>query len=348
MKDGVGCNAGHYLPAEMAGKIVPDEHIHEHATCFNVKDRGLVVLSSCGHVGIVNSAKQAQEVSGVKKIHALAGGFHLGPAPGDYLNQVIAEIKALDPDVIIRCIAAATISSAPCASRCRTSCWSRRPAAPDVPAPDRAVSGHSCSPLRSAAASWPRRQLAAVAPRGGAAECVRVDGRGDVEQGAIGGSFSLVDHNGQRRTNDNFRGKLLLVTFGFTFCADVCPIDLQSMATTLTGSVRPATKYSRCSSPSIRKRTPPRNSKAMWRCSIEADRVDRHCHRDQAGGTRLQGLLCQDRAGKSATAPRSTHTGFVFLVGKDGQYLGFSAAGHLRRPDGRGDPALRGNAVAER
>jgi 7,8-dihydropterin-6-yl-methyl-4-(beta-D-ribofuranosyl)aminobenzene 5'-phosphate synthase len=101
MKDGVGCNAGHYLPAEMAGKIVPDEHIHEHATCFNVKDRGLVVLSSCGHVGIVNSAKQAQEVSGVKKIHALAGGFHLGPAPAEYLNQVIAEIKALDPDVII-------------------------------------------------------------------------------------------------------------------------------------------------------------------------------------------------------------------------------------------------------
>jgi 7,8-dihydropterin-6-yl-methyl-4-(beta-D-ribofuranosyl)aminobenzene 5'-phosphate synthase len=86
MKDGIGCNAGHYLPAEMAGKIVPDEHLHEHATCFNVKDRGLVVLSSCGHVGIVNSAKQAQEVSGVQKVHALVGGFHLGPAPADYLN----------------------------------------------------------------------------------------------------------------------------------------------------------------------------------------------------------------------------------------------------------------------
>src|SRR5262249_54445450 len=59
MKDGLGCNAGHYLPAEMLGKIMPDEHIHEHATCFNVKDRGLVVISSCGHVGIVNSARQA-------------------------------------------------------------------------------------------------------------------------------------------------------------------------------------------------------------------------------------------------------------------------------------------------
>jgi hypothetical protein len=39
LKDGAGCNASHYLPAELEGKIVPDEHIHEHATCFNLKDK---------------------------------------------------------------------------------------------------------------------------------------------------------------------------------------------------------------------------------------------------------------------------------------------------------------------
>ena len=101
MKDGLGCDAGHYTSAELLGKTVPDEHIHEHATCFNVKDRGLVVISSCGHVGIVNSVRQAQEVSGVQKVHAILGGFHLGPAPADYLNQVVAEIKKLEPDVVI-------------------------------------------------------------------------------------------------------------------------------------------------------------------------------------------------------------------------------------------------------
>ena len=37
----------------------------------------------------------------MQKVHALMGGFHLGPAPDDYLKQVVAEIKALDPDVII-------------------------------------------------------------------------------------------------------------------------------------------------------------------------------------------------------------------------------------------------------
>ncbi len=101
IKDGLGCNTSHYLPAEMDGKIVPDEHIHEHATCFNVRDMGLVVISSCGHVGIVNSVKQAQEVSGIQKIHAIVGGFHLGPAPKDYLTEVVAEIKKLDPDVVV-------------------------------------------------------------------------------------------------------------------------------------------------------------------------------------------------------------------------------------------------------
>ncbi|QCI65767.1 MBL fold metallo-hydrolase [Phreatobacter stygius] len=101
VKDQLGCNIAHYLPAEMEGKIVPDQHLHEHATCFNVRDRGLVVISSCGHSGIVNSVRQAQAVSGVDKVHAIVGGFHLGPAPADYLKVVVAEIGKLNPDVLI-------------------------------------------------------------------------------------------------------------------------------------------------------------------------------------------------------------------------------------------------------
>ena len=100
-KDGPACDYGHYTAAELQGKIVPDEHVHEHATCFNIRGKGLVVISSCGHVGIVNSVRQAQEVSGVQKIHAIVGGFHLGPAPADYLKQIVAEVKKLEPDVVI-------------------------------------------------------------------------------------------------------------------------------------------------------------------------------------------------------------------------------------------------------
>lgn len=98
--DGVGCD----IPSENAkagGKPVQDQHIHEHGTCFNVKDRGLVVVSSCGHAGIVNTARQAMEVSGVKKLHAALGGFHLFPAPEDYIRKTISELKSMDADVII-------------------------------------------------------------------------------------------------------------------------------------------------------------------------------------------------------------------------------------------------------
>ena len=100
-KESASCDYGHYTAAELQGKPAPDEHVHEHATCFNVRGKGLVVISSCGHAGIVNSVRQAQEVSGIQKVHAIVGGFHLGPAPMDYLKQVLAEIKKLEPDVLI-------------------------------------------------------------------------------------------------------------------------------------------------------------------------------------------------------------------------------------------------------
>jgi hypothetical protein len=60
-----------------------------------------VVITSCGHVGILNTIRQAQEVSGIKQLHALIGGFHLGPARPDYTDQVVSELKAFEPDVVV-------------------------------------------------------------------------------------------------------------------------------------------------------------------------------------------------------------------------------------------------------
>ena len=45
----------------------------------------------------------------------------------------------------------------------------------------------------------------------------------------IGGPFALIDHLGKRRTDADFRGKLMLVYFGFSYCPDICPTDLQQM-----------------------------------------------------------------------------------------------------------------------
>jgi cytochrome oxidase Cu insertion factor (SCO1/SenC/PrrC family) len=49
------------------------------------------------------------------------------------------------------------------------------------------------------------------------------------EREPIGGPFALTDQNGVRRTDADFRGKLMLVYFGFTYCPDICPTDLQAI-----------------------------------------------------------------------------------------------------------------------
>jgi protein SCO1/2 len=49
----------------------------------------------------------------------------------------------------------------------------------------------------------------------------------------VGGSFDLIDHTGKPRTDTDFRGQLLLVYFGYTYCPDQCPTDLQAIAQAL-------------------------------------------------------------------------------------------------------------------
>ncbi|MGB3719516.1 MAG: SCO family protein [Proteobacteria bacterium] len=54
-----------------------------------------------------------------------------------------------------------------------------------------------------------------------------------VGKASVGGPFTLTDHTGRRVTDKDFRGKYMLVYFGFTFCPDVCPTGLQVMAAAL-------------------------------------------------------------------------------------------------------------------
>ena len=49
------------------------------------------------------------------------------------------------------------------------------------------------------------------------------------EPPTVGGPFSLTDHNGRAVTDADFRGKYMLVFFGYTYCPDVCPTELQVM-----------------------------------------------------------------------------------------------------------------------
>lgn len=101
MRDHAGCDAGHFTAAETAGHLVPNQHWNEHATCYNLRGRGLVVISSCGHAGIINSVREAQRVSGISKVHAIIGGFHLYPAQTAYVSEVVRGIQELQPDLLI-------------------------------------------------------------------------------------------------------------------------------------------------------------------------------------------------------------------------------------------------------
>ena len=59
---------------------------------------------------------------------------------------------------------------------------------------------------------------------------VRFEGKGPA---LIGGPFSLTSHTGKPTTNEDFKGRYMLVYFGYSFCPDICPTDLQKITRSL-------------------------------------------------------------------------------------------------------------------
>ncbi len=50
-----------------------------------------------------------------------------------------------------------------------------------------------------------------------------------LEGARLGGAFTLTDQNGRQVSDTMFAGKYRLIYFGFTYCPDVCPVDLQNI-----------------------------------------------------------------------------------------------------------------------
>ena len=89
------------LMVKKGDKMERDYFSGEQSLMFNVKGKGLVVLSSCAHSGIVNTVKHAQKVTGIDKVHTVIGGFHLTGAKPEVIQRTIADIKAVAPDYIV-------------------------------------------------------------------------------------------------------------------------------------------------------------------------------------------------------------------------------------------------------
>ena len=84
------------------GKEKCDPIEDDTAIVVKVKGKGLVVLSGCAHSGMVNTVNYARELTGVDKIYAVMGGFHLtGPAMAPVIEPTIKALKEINPDYIV-------------------------------------------------------------------------------------------------------------------------------------------------------------------------------------------------------------------------------------------------------
>jgi len=142
-------------------------------------------------------------------------------------------------------------------------------------------------------------------------------------RGPIGGPFALIDHTGKLRTDEDFRGKLLLIYFGYSYCPDVCPTDLQQIGLALEqlGAASEAVQ------PLFITLDPERDTPAHLTEYVKAFHP------------RLLGLTgTPDEIRKVATAYKTyyvkagnaggadyavDHTAFIYLIGRDGGYRGF-------------------------
>ena len=82
-------------------QFVQDLFPGERTVVLNVKGQGLVVLSGCAHRGIVNAVKHAQKITGIPRVHAVVGGFHLTGTRPEVIQRTVADMKAIGPSYIV-------------------------------------------------------------------------------------------------------------------------------------------------------------------------------------------------------------------------------------------------------
>jgi cytochrome oxidase Cu insertion factor (SCO1/SenC/PrrC family) len=148
----------------------------------------------------------------------------------------------------------------------------------------------------------------------------------------VGGPFELVDHTGKPRTERDFRGKLMLVYFGFTYCPDVCPTDLQAIGLTLDklgadgDSVQPlfiTVDPERDTAQHLAEYVPMFHPRLIG-LTGSADAI-----RKAADAYKVYYAKVDPDSGKADDGGTYTvdHTAYIYLMDRDGNYLGFFPPG---------------------
>jgi cytochrome oxidase Cu insertion factor (SCO1/SenC/PrrC family) len=143
----------------------------------------------------------------------------------------------------------------------------------------------------------------------------------------IGGSFVLTDQNGELRRSEEFRGKLMLVYFGYTFCPDACPTALQDMSAALDLLGDKASSVQ----PIFSTIDPERDTVAQMRlyASNFHPRLIALTGSPQAiaAAARAYRVYYQKQTGGNADEYLMDHSGLIYLMGRDGRYLAHFSPG---------------------
>ncbi len=92
--------------ADWPGEVLALEPVDEvkvsRRTVARVAGEGLVILTGCGHAGIVNICHYTRRLTGVDRLHAVLGGFHLsGPLFEPVIDPTVDALERLAPDVLV-------------------------------------------------------------------------------------------------------------------------------------------------------------------------------------------------------------------------------------------------------
>jgi cytochrome oxidase Cu insertion factor (SCO1/SenC/PrrC family) len=141
--------------------------------------------------------------------------------------------------------------------------------------------------------------------------------------GSIGGPFTLTDSAGKQRSDSEFRGKLMIVYFGYTYCPDVCPADLMAITQALD-ALGPAADGVQ---PIFITVDPERDTKVLkdyvgaFHPSLIGLTGSPDDIRKVANAFKAFYVKVPDERGGDYSID---HAGVIYLMGRDGEYLGFT------------------------
>jgi protein SCO1/2 len=142
-------------------------------------------------------------------------------------------------------------------------------------------------------------------------------------RGPIGGPFTLTDQAGRLRSDREFRGKLMLIYFGYTFCPDICPTDLMTIAQAIDalGEAGAAVQ------PIFITIDPQRDTPEALAEYVSSFHPRLIGLTGAPGDIRKVALAYKAYYARKENGPGEDytidHTGVTYLVGREGQYLGF-------------------------